>query len=154
MKSTVFSYLQLAARIVLGVVFIYASAHKIMEPEGFAEAIANYQILPAALVNPSALLLPWVELVCGICLVFGVLSRGSALILAALLVIFIWALGFSIYRGLDISCGCFSTSNGGIGSMYADIAADLLLLSIALWVLFRPSKTKSIPITPYRSKRS
>ena len=152
-KSRLASWSRLIIRIVLGGVFIFASAHKVIDPSGFAEAIANYQILPGAFVNPAALLLPWIELVCGICLVFGVLVRGSALILTGLLLIFIAALGFSIFRGLDISCGCFSNNSSQTGNMYLDIAKDTVFFLMSLWILFGPTRTKSIPITPYGSKK-
>ena len=39
------------ARLVLGLIFIYASVDKIYHPAEFAQVISNYQILPDALIN-------------------------------------------------------------------------------------------------------
>ncbi|MFP4194277.1 MAG: MauE/DoxX family redox-associated membrane protein, partial [Desulfobacterales bacterium] len=48
-----------AARIFMGAVFLYASYDKILNPQAFAEAVYNYQILPDFAVNATALVLPW-----------------------------------------------------------------------------------------------
>jgi len=129
--------LELGGRIILGAIFVYASWGKILDPAAFAQAIANYQILPPAWVNAVAWMLPWLELVSGICLISGKLVRGSALVIALMLIVFMGALGFNAYRGLDIACGCFSLSNTASDRMYLDFLRDTVLLTIALMVMVR-----------------
>jgi len=116
----------LAIRIVLGVVFIWASIDKIAHPAGFAEAIYNYRMLPHWTINLMAIIMPWLELICGILLIVGVLWRGSAFMIGVLLAVFIVALSSALIRGLDISCGCF-TVDGDHG-----IAVDLLVRDILM----------------------
>lgn len=77
--------LALCARIFLGAVFIYASIDKIIHPEAFAKAIFNYQILPEALINLTAILLPWLELVMGVLLVLGIWQQGAVFLANVLL---------------------------------------------------------------------
>lgn len=139
----------ISMRVVLGCVFIFASWHKIVQPAEFARAIANYQLLPQALVNPAALLLPWVELVCGVGLLSGLLRRGSALILSILLLIFITALAISLFRGLNIHCGCFSSAIRSGSNMYMDILLDIALLAMSVVTFIFPGKTRKIGIQPY-----
>ena len=100
----------LAARLILGGVFIYASLDKIIHPAAFAEAVYNYQILPDTLITLTAMILPWLELTLGIFLVLGLWLPGATLLINLLLVTFFGALVFNLARGLDINCGCFSTS--------------------------------------------
>ena len=100
----------LCARMILGAIFIYASIDKIHYPAAFAEAVYNYQILPDALINLTAIILPWLELLLGICLVLGVCLPGVVLLSNMLLATFFGAMVFNLGRGLDINCGCFSTS--------------------------------------------
>ena len=88
--------LERAGRILLGAIFVYASLDKILDPAAFAQAIANYQILPPAWVNAVALMLPWLEAVSGICLITGKLMRGSALAITLMLIVFMG--GFGIQR--------------------------------------------------------
>ncbi len=131
----VFHILFIIARLILGVVFIYASIDKITHPQAFAQAVFNYQILPDFLVNPTALVLPWLELVLGCCILFNKWMAGAILIANILLVVFMSAIFYNLARGLDISCGCFSTapSEDTINSL--TIARDLFLLITAFFLL-------------------
>lgn len=149
-KKTLISIAGILVRMVLGGVFIYASWEKIVHPAEFARSIANYQILSPLLVNPAALFLPWLEMVCGICLLIGWITRGSALIISALLAGFIAALGYSILRGLDIQCGCFSLSTEKAVPLYLDIVRDVVLLAMAVWTTWRPHGNSSIALENYR----
>jgi uncharacterized membrane protein YphA (DoxX/SURF4 family) len=150
--SRVMNIISIGARVILGVLFVYASWHKIAAPGDFAQIISNYQILPETLINPAAILLPWIELVCGICMLMGFLVRGSALILSLLLLIFISAMAYSLLRGLDVTCGCFNLHSQGAANEGLTIARDTLLMAMALWILWRPGKIKgSMAITPARS---
>ncbi len=128
-------------RMLLGIVFIWASWNKILEPQSFAQIIYNYQILPPAMVNLAALLLPWIEAVCGICLISGYLVKGSVLVVDILLVVFILALTFNVYRGVDVACGCFSVSDQGEKITYLKVIRDLPLLAAGLWILYYRLKT-------------
>lgn len=120
------------ARICLGAVFLFASYDKILNPQSFAEAVYNYQILPDAMINLAALILPWLELLMGLCLISGIWLPGAVLLSTGLLLIFIAAMLFNQMRGLDIHCGCFSTKNTGepVGLLWT-VARDLAFLIIS-----------------------
>jgi uncharacterized membrane protein YphA (DoxX/SURF4 family) len=97
-------------RVALGVVFIVASLDKIRDPETFATAVANYRLLPYTVINGIAVLLPWLEVVTGSLLVLGIWIRANTVIVWCLLFAFSIAIIQALARGLDISCGCFSTN--------------------------------------------
>jgi uncharacterized membrane protein YphA (DoxX/SURF4 family) len=101
-------YLQLAARLFVGFVFIYAAIGKIADAETFAKEIFNYHILPDYLINIIALVLPWLELIVGIFLIAGIRIRASATIASISMLVFIIAVLSAMFRGLDINCGCFA----------------------------------------------
>jgi uncharacterized membrane protein YphA (DoxX/SURF4 family) len=103
-------WLQRGARLFLGGVFLYACVDKILHPAEFARAVFNYQILPNPLVNLTALILPWLELVLGLCLLTGFWLPGALLWSNGLLWAFFAALVFNAWRGLDVHCGCFSST--------------------------------------------
>lgn len=130
-------YLNLTARLILGAVFIYASVDKIIHPSAFAEAVYNYQILPDFLINLTAIILPWLELTLGLSLIFGLFREGSVLIATGLLVVFLSAMIFNLARGLNIHCGCFSTSAGEAGaSMVWSVIRDGLFLLPAFYLFY------------------
>ncbi|MFC1537344.1 MauE/DoxX family redox-associated membrane protein [Gemmatimonadota bacterium] len=95
----------------LGALFVVASLHKIGSPLIFAQIIHNYKILPDMLVNFTAILMPWVEITCGILLVMGRFRQAAALLLLCLIGTFILAVGFNLMRGLDFDCGCFGAGH-------------------------------------------
>lgn len=126
-------YLLLIFRIILSFVFIYAGTEKISDPAGFSDAINNYRLLPLFSVNFFAITLPWVELVAGVLLLFGVSVKENSFIISISLVVFILAIGISLARGLSIECGCFGTSSGtrvGVEKIFENII--LLVMGFTL----------------------
>lgn len=124
-------------RIVFGLLFIAASVSKIVYPAAFAQIIINYQLLPDIAVNPLALFLPWLELVCGAALVTNTFVRGSSAILNLLLLVFLGALWFNVSRGLDVSCGCFTVNPEAQGGMIDSAIRDTAIFALGLVVMVR-----------------
>jgi cobalt-zinc-cadmium efflux system protein len=116
-------------RLILGAVFIIASVDKIYHPAAFAQAIYNYQIIPGALINIMAIILPWLEVLLGLFLIIGLWLPGTVTLTNVLLLTFFGALVFNMARGLDVHCGCFSTSAKG------DPAAAWYLVRDAFFLL-------------------
>lgn len=143
----------LACRLLLGVVFVYASYDKIIHPQAFAQAVFNYQILPDAAINLVALILPWLELLLGLCLLFGLMLPGATAACFGLLVVFLGALVFNQLRGLDIHCGCFSTETEGGPAGPGTVLRDLGFLTVSLYLFIavctgRPRRTIIRAIEP------
>ena len=127
-------------RIILGAIFIYASADKIINPDQFASALSNYKLLPGELVNFFALLLPWVEATTGIFLIFGLFEWVSLTIYNTLMMIFMAAIAISLARGLNITCGCFTSDPNAEKMTWLTLLRDstLLILGLAVYpLLFR-----------------
>jgi len=125
-------------RLILGTLFIYASYDKIVHPKAFAEVVYNYQILPDGLINVTAIFLPWLEVLMGMFLIMGFWMPGTVIWCNTLLVTYTVALCFNLARGLDIDCGCFSTtkeSTIGIGTILWH-AAFLILSGYMFFIVF------------------
>ena len=93
----------------VGLMFIAASLHKIAAAQEFGRVIENYRIVPWFAINLLALVLPWIELICGLLLVSGILRPAASLIVLGLTAVFILAVGFNMLRGLEFDCGCFGS---------------------------------------------
>lgn len=127
-----------AARAILAVVFLAAAIPKIRDPAGFAKSIHHYQLLPDAWINPLAIFLPWLEWVVAVALLIAPrLRRGALLLIAAMLVMFIGAIGSAMARGINIDCGCFSTGGNGMRAGGPHLVFDLALLTLAFFELKR-----------------
>ncbi|MBU0558887.1 MAG: DoxX family membrane protein [Bacteroidetes bacterium] len=123
-----------ASQAVIGIVFIFASLDKIANPGDFAVAIVNYKIIPLSLVNIFAIVIPWLELFCGILILFGEYIKESSFIISSLLLVFVVMIAAAVFRNLDIDCGCFGTLDAqkvGLTKIVENVV--LLLLSVNIF---------------------
>lgn len=134
-------WLTICVRLALGAIFVIAAIPKIADPPSFAHMIYNYRLVPAPLINISALVMPWVELLAGLALILGAWKAAARNIAGILLAIFIIAISINLSRDNAIDCGCFNVADRGktheqrIFDMKVDVVRDLgmLLLVAQLW---------------------
>jgi uncharacterized membrane protein YphA (DoxX/SURF4 family) len=132
-------------RISLGIIFVWAGSAKLLDPESFADIISAYELVPEKLLIPVAFVLPAVELVAGLCLIFDV--RGSLTITLALLVMFAFVLWFGILKDLDIDCGCFSADElAEHDSLRSALYRDLGMFAAGLYLFWWRWTTRSSPL--------
>lgn len=124
--------------ILIGGLFVYAGAVKVIDPVEFARDIDNYKMLPWQLSVGLALYLPWLEILCGLGLITSVLFRGSVLIITALMSLFIVVTIISKARGLDITCGCFGHASESLSFAW-HLVLDFALLAGLLLLWKRPA---------------
>lgn len=153
MRAALSSMLLLLTRLLLGSALLYAGLVKIPVSGLFAQTVRAYEILPLLLVHPFAIVVPWVEVTCGLCLVVGFWTRSSALCVLMLLLCFGVALGVNFYRGADMSCGCFAL-NGAGGSLQAALVRDVLMIVCALILVLARSVPCSLEQFTFRGGHS
>lgn len=118
-------------RIIIGSIFIYASYDKIIHPDRFADVIMDYRILPLSLVNISAIWLPFLELLLGLLIIKGTWIRPCSLLMIVLCLLFIGEISYSLAKGINLNCGCFSTS---ISVKNADVGISLAGRIDIIWL--------------------
>jgi uncharacterized membrane protein YphA (DoxX/SURF4 family) len=129
------SWIELAARWVLGLTFIYASYHKIFVPADFAKIVYGYDLFPHDAINLIAIILPFIELIAGLALILGVYPRSAAFIINGMLAAFILVLAINLIRGHEFNCGCFSAE--GEESLYSTemtLVRDIVYLILGLQI--------------------
>ena len=121
----------------LALVFLYAGILKLADPEAFAVIIGAYGLVPEAMLMFVAIVLPAIEVLAAVGLIGDL--RGSLATIAVLLTVFIVVLGYGLWMGLDVDCGCFgpedpeSRAYAGIRpALYRDfiLAGGILLLYV------------------------
>jgi uncharacterized membrane protein YphA (DoxX/SURF4 family) len=126
----------------VGGVFVYSSVGKLFSQEEFGRVIYNYDLLPLFSVNILAIVLPYIQFIAGILLIFGIFKRGNSVIFIVLLLVFLIALIQAYARGLDINCGCFSLDTTSSNTdILIRIIQDVLLLIPAFLILVFSKKT-------------
>ncbi|HIC36848.1 MAG TPA: DoxX family membrane protein [Candidatus Marinimicrobia bacterium] len=140
MKNDLKNMLVLICRIFLGFLFIYASLEKILQPEEFAKQVGYYKALPFGLENLLAIVLPWTELIVGICLLAGLFVDGAALLSIIMMLVFILAISQAMLRGIDITCGCFKVNADSEKLGLHTIIRDIIFLIMSFMVLNRQER--------------
>ena len=131
-------------RIGLGMLFVWAGWIKLADPEGFAEIISGYALVPGSLLVPVAIGLPVLEVVAGLGLIFDV--RGSRGLIFGLLVMFVFVLWFGILKDLDIDCGCFAPADlKQHGALRSAMYRDLGMMAAVLYLFWWRRATQSFP---------
>ncbi|MFZ0929645.1 MAG: MauE/DoxX family redox-associated membrane protein [Syntrophobacteraceae bacterium] len=130
-------YLAFALRVYLGYFFIYASLSKIPYPAQFAEAIAEYRLIPYMFLNLGAVILPWIELVTGLFLIIGFKSRSSIIVIGLLLIMFDVMILINMYQGSPINCGCYDVVGEPIG--WKKVLENALMLVFSVQIYYSDS---------------
>ena len=123
------TWVALAARLVVGGLFIVAGVLKLGDPTAFATEITNYRFLPQ-LAPWMAVTLPAIEVVIGVALVIAPRPWRQAAGLAALglLVVFLVAIVHVVHAGINVECGCFGGNSGPVTAWTA--VRDLVLVAL------------------------
>lgn len=103
-------WLTVRVQIALGVLFVAAALPKLVDPPSFAQMIYNYRLVPGGAINALALVMPWLEMLAGMALIFGIWRRSAAITIGGMLVIFIIAIGINLAREHPVNCGCFEVN--------------------------------------------
>jgi hypothetical protein len=80
--------------------------------------------------------IPWIEFAAGLFLVFGIKTKASALTINLMLVFFTAILAITAFRGINVACGCFSTSMAVKSNLVLRIIEDFGMLALGLHVMF------------------
>ena len=136
-------WVEFGIRWVLGVSFMFASYHKIVDPESFARAIYSYDLFPEFTINVMAAILPYLELISGLALILGAYYRGAAALIGWMLIAFIISVSINLIRGHEFDCGCFSVGKSSLEEFVElYLLRDAVLWCFALYVLFFSGKRK------------
>ena len=125
----------LLARLALGALLILAGALKVGHAPDLASAIAGYRLLPEALVELLALVLPYFELFLGAYLLLGLFTRAAAVVTSAQFVLYALAIGSAVVRHIPANCGCFGPGDNAVAD-WPHVAFDLALAALAAFIAF------------------
>ena len=142
-------YINYSIRLIMGLVFIYASYSKILDPVSFSNSIHNYGVTPLYLENIIALVLPLVEFIVGFSLITGIKYEASLDISIYMMALFILLISQAYFRGKSIDCGCFmsdvSPEDAAIKrfEMLKRIAEDIIFLGLLYKLKYDVNNKKS-----------
>ena len=99
-------------------------------------AIFRYRLGPYCSVNILAICMTWLELVCaaGILLPFRKWRLVALLMLIGMLSVFTAVVAWGIYRGIDISCGCFSVNPEADSIGWFNIVRNAVIMTLGAFL--------------------
>lgn len=144
------------ARWLVGAVFLGMGLNKVLQPVDFLKLVRQYDMVHSHhVLNLIAAGLPWLEMFCGLLMMVGIAVRGSALVLAAMLVAFtagivnramaIHAGGGLPFCAIRFDCGC----GGGEVLVCRKLAENTLLILLAAATVCSRSRTLCLWHSPF-----
>ncbi len=134
-------WLYRVVRVGLATSFLASGLIKIADPGSFAITVKAFGILPRGFVSPVTFGIPVLEVIIGLALVLDM--RGALLSFSGLLLLFTGVLGYGIWLGLDIDCGCYGPEDpeGKVfhslrSSLYRDMGMLAAVFYLYLWRRF------------------
>jgi len=125
----------LIVRVFLGGLLLVAGAMKIGHPAELAASIAGFRLLPAAVVGPLALALPYVEVLLGAYLVVGLFTRTVAAVAAFQFLCYGGAVASAVLRHIPANCGCFGPNDTAVAD-WPHVAFDLALAAASGFIVW------------------
>jgi putative oxidoreductase len=127
------TYAVFAVRVLLGGLLLAAGLLKAGHAAELASTIATYRLLPAQVIGPLALALPYVEILLGAYLLAGLFTRIVATIAAVQFVCYAGAIASAVVRHIAANCGCFGPNDSATAD-WPHVAFDLMLAAASCFV--------------------
>ena len=130
--------LVLAIQVFVSLFFLLTGISKLLDPASFSLAVERYQLTGPALSWVAALWLPWLECLSAVCLWIRSSRQAALVSILGMLLVFQFAIGSALARGLDISCGCLGA---GMESslIFSFIRNFFLIGGLAFLIIKRPT---------------
>ena len=134
-------YAVLAMRWVLASVFIASACGKLVDIQRYSIGpVLEFNILPVPLAPIFGTVLPFVEALCGLGLLFGVMTRLSSLGILAMSTSFFIAKEILLLQGGDMVCGCFGAIVTTLASLTIYMDPPVMVMALAVMVSPRSSR--------------
>lgn len=135
---------EFSLRLILGAFFVVTGLLKIPEPIAFLNSIRNFHLIGDPWAGLLAMGLPWLEIFCGLGVIFRKLYAGSLVITGGSLLVFTGVLLWARKRGIDVDCGCFGKTDFGISDAQ-HLLLNLTFFGITVWLFWRSIRRPPVP---------
>ncbi len=125
----------LLLRLLLGGLLVAAGALKAGDPSSLAANIAAFRLLPAAIVGPLALALPYLELMLGGYLIVGLFTRVAATLATFEFLSYAAVIASAVVRRIPAGCGCFGPRDTALAD-WPHVVLDLALAAASAVVAY------------------
>ena len=126
-------WLAVVFRLILAAIFLTSSYGKLGDIEAYSvDIVYDFGILPMWAARPFGLVMPFIELLCALGLLGGVLTRLSAIGVSLMSLAFFIAKGVMLLQGRNVNCGCFGTVMDTLASQSILMDLPMLLMGVVV----------------------
>lgn len=123
-------------RLILGCIFLYSGLEKVAHPYDFLGNVYDFELTGAGLSVVVAMVMPWLELLLAVSLLFNLFSGGALLGCALLGILFVGVQFSAIVRGLSVNCGCFGPDESKMVGMATFVrTCSIALMAMVAWLI-------------------
>lgn len=130
--------------VAIGIVFLWSAVPKLLSPLMFLMNVYDYALFSPPMGVGIAFFVPYLELVLGVCLVFGVLKKAASVLSETLFIAFVVLQSSALWRGLQIACGCMGSSGDAVS--VRTLGRTVLLLAVCSFVLLDELLSDEAPV--------
>ena len=130
-KQRIVKGLGVLCRLGLGAALLGSAIGKIRQPHDFLSQIYEYELVGPKVGLLVAMVVPWLQLFSGVCLLGGIFVGGALVLSAVLMVSAMLAMSSAFYHDLAIGCRSFAVS-GGVSASYGTLVITGLLFFVAV----------------------
>jgi putative oxidoreductase len=140
----------------LAALFVWTGLLKLQSPDATQMAVFQYRLVSWEAAGVLATLIPMLELSAALGLLLPRLRLGGISLCIGLLLVFCGALASALARNLDISCGCFGTTDAHVPAVRR-LIEDVLLLGLCC-IIWKDSafkfrlESQSSAVTPPQTR--
>jgi uncharacterized membrane protein YphA (DoxX/SURF4 family) len=135
------NWVSIVCRLIIAAIFILSAVGKMMELENSVKAVYNFHLMPDWTLNPLGYGIPFIELLCGLGILFGVLTRLSAAGIGIMsIAYFIGKLIVIFVQQRSVDCGCFGELMNTMVSL--TVWMDMPVLVLCLILIFSRNRYK------------
>lgn len=138
------------ACLLLAGIFLYAAWAKVVDPNGFIYDLRHYRLFPDWSLHAMALLVPWWESFAALALLVPAWRRAGSLLTGLMGAAFFVSVSQALYRGLNISCGCFGHGEDAARAGIQTLALDLLIVAASIYI-FRTAGRAQQPAAGHKT---
>lgn len=93
-------------RILIGLLFLYSSISKFLNIVCFRYSIMSLKMFSFELTMFITYAIPWIELILGLFLIFGLFTRFAAIHAGGLMIIFAFVTYYAMWMNISGDCNC------------------------------------------------
>jgi uncharacterized membrane protein YphA (DoxX/SURF4 family) len=127
--------------VLLGLFYLVSGVGKLLDVNSFSLSVSAFSI-PEPLNNYAAILVPPLEIVLGVCLIFTVHNKKFAVASCAAIVVFTVSFAYAHFAHGVNSCGCFGVITALSSSPRWTFIRNGILLAISVFLVLRPAMFK------------